>query len=31
MKEYNIDNESFITDKVAKLHLEFERIHPLEL
>jgi len=28
IENYFIDNKSFLTDKVARFHLEFERIHP---
>lgn len=28
IQHYNTDIEGFITDKIARLHLEFERIHP---
>lgn len=28
MQDYIVDNKSFITDKIARFHLEFERIHP---
>jgi Fic family protein len=28
LQDYIIDNKNFITDKIARFHLEFERIHP---